>query len=84
MEKKFARLLNFLCSSVPPPPDGQPNRGVGLRPDGPGAAGGAHLHSEFGETDQESRLQRAAHPEVHPEVEPNASLGFHGTVATCH
>lgn len=53
----------------PPRSDGQPNRGVGLRPDGPGAAGGAHLHSEFGETDQEGRLQRAAHPEVHPTVE---------------
>lgn len=48
--------------------DGQPDRGVGLRPDGPRATGGARLHPQHGETDQEGWLQRAAHPEVHPQV----------------
>lgn len=49
--------------------DGQPDRGVGLRPDGPRAAGRARLHPQLSEADQESRLQRSAHPEVHPQVQ---------------
>lgn len=60
---KMSHRLSASCLA-----DGQPDRGVGLRPDGPRAAGGARLHPQHGEADQESRLQRAVHPEVHPQV----------------
>lgn len=58
-------------------PDGQPDSGVGLCPDGPCAARGACLHPQPGQTDQEGGLQRPAHPEVHPQVTPGGITLHH-------
>lgn len=51
-----------------PSPDGPQRDRVGLRGDGPRAEGGAPVHPQHREADQEGRLQRAARAEVHLEV----------------
>jgi hypothetical protein len=43
---------------------GQPDHRFGLRPDGPGAPGGAAVHSRYLQEDQEGWVQRQSHPAV--------------------
>ena len=48
--------------------DGEPGDSVRLFSDGPHPQRRETVHSQYLQEDQEGRLQRAAHPEVHSQV----------------
>lgn len=49
--------------------DGEPSHRVWLHADGSSLEGGANVHPEHRQADQEDGLQCAAHPEVYIEVQ---------------